>query len=210
MTSLCGPAYDGGASVALGVTALDRSTPSDGGIGVQLANRSAALGAPVVPYFTSRSSDPDAAAGLVAVLAAEAGAVPFSDDDLSPAPAAVIAGIDLRDPAGTGFGVVVQRADGGGANLGPYPAGDLFSLPLMVIDGLSVWAESTLQAPTGFLPGQSYVFVLVGNPAEEPFFVPLDGGDGGAPSSVPNFKYDGRGLHLLAFPASFASKRFGQ
>lgn len=113
------------------------------------------------------------------------------------------------DPTTAFFGVFVQPLDGGAPNGNPWPGsydpgtgapipGDLIALPLSVIDQLSSWGASTAPggSPIGFVSGQSYTFIIIGDPVAEQLPNP-DGGPGINPA------WDGRGMHIVAFPNKF-------
>jgi len=200
----CGAGYDGGSSVELGIARL-APLPVDGGLGVQFAHRSSAIGVKVTPCFL-RATPGDAGVSetlLAPVLDQDAQPIDFSSLLLAPpAPAAV-----LVDPAGPGvsFGVVLEGADGAAPRLSPYPQGDVVALPLAAIATLSDWGASIANEPAVFTVGRSYTFVLLGDPAQESPF--RAGVDGAAP--LPDPLYDGRGLHLVAFPNTFAPRPSG-
>lgn len=124
---------------------------------------------------------------------AAAGPTKYSGNGLS---ATSVMPYHTTDPTTSAIGVVLQPLDGGAANYGQWPQGDLFALPLSAVDQLSSWAASTAKSPTGFVAGQSYVFVLVGDPAAQQLPNP-DGGSGINP------QWDGRGMHFVAFPNVF-------
>ena len=111
-------------------------------------------------------------------------------------------------PTTSSFGVVTtpgSQADGG-VVYAPWPAsvqggeevlGDVLAIPLPVVNQLSAWKSSVAAdsgPPANFAPGTAFTFVLLGS-----FFDPqLALQDGGA-----NPAYDGRGLHVVAFPNVF-------
>jgi hypothetical protein len=129
-------------------------------------------------------------------------------------PAAVeVSGLPILNSDG-GAGPVAFAAatlpgtDDGGISPLPYPVyvvgstptlGDLFEIPFSDIFALSAWSASTPAGgtPAYFLPGQTYTFVVMGsNDVGIPQLVNPDG--------TPNTTtYDGRGLHIVAFPNTF-------
>jgi hypothetical protein len=125
----------------------------------------------------------------------DAAAGPVKYDTQAITPMAILP-LTETDPATSFFGVVVAPLDGGAPNYKQWPPGDLFALPLSGIDQLSAWAVSTKASPTSFVAGQSYTFVLVGDPAAAQLPNP-DGGSGINPA------WDGRGMHIVAFPNNF-------
>lgn len=84
----------------------------------------------------------------------------------------------------------------------PWPYGDLIGpLPLYLVDALSSWQSSTASSPTGFQTGQTYSFIFEGDPLAQPLITTLsDGGTGLNPN------YDGRGIHIVAFPNNFTAQ----
>ncbi len=100
----------------------------------------------------------------------------------------------------TAFGVTFPNP----TSSAPYPNGDILAFPLSTIFALSRWSDSTASAPATFLNGVAYTFVLVGDPAAPPLAIQPD--DGGAASLNP--AYDGRGLHVVAFPNQFKTRSF--
>ena len=137
--------------------------------------------------------------------------VTYSGAGVTPSPAVSLP-IAVGSPSTTLFGVQVLPLDGGAPNFNPWPGagydpgtgapltGDLLALPLSDIQVLSSWNASTASAGGGaaFSLGQTYTFVLTGDPAAPPIAIVYpDGGTG------PNPQYDGRGLHILAFPNTF-------
>jgi hypothetical protein len=221
-TQTCGPTYDGGNSASLGIAQIDWATQIPSGeVGVQFAHRSTALentpsNSPatdgVWPAFLQREeldAGPDAAPGVsyvTTLIDAAAGPVKYSGSGIAPSPVQVLP-LDVSEP-GTTFGVLVQPLDGGAPNASPWPGtpgspGDLIALPLAEIFALSRWDLTTAQTPSGFAPGQSYTFLLVGDPAAQP--LTTIGEDGGV---TQNPLYDGRGVHIVAFPNSFTPRVF--
>jgi hypothetical protein len=112
-----------------------------------------------------------------------------------------------------GFLTTPGSNDGGVVPL-PYPfsaqpgaelpvLGDLFALPLLNVEELSQWSGSIATGtPAVFTAGSAYTFVVVGdNDLTVPQLVNAAGqpnvGDGGL--------YDGRGLHIVAFPNNFTA-----
>jgi hypothetical protein len=217
----CGPSYDGGVGIGLGLAQLDTTTdPGSAKIGVQFAHRSTAIentpvevtpgGAPVLLHAA-------ASAGVYPLLNDVAPVAPvalaplakYSENGVTPVEPIAI---DVATPT-TSFGVWVTPLDGGAPNEEPWPGslsggvatpGDLLQLPLSEVQALSAWGKTTASAPPAFQLGTNYTFILVGDPAAEPLFRERD--DGGAP--LPNPAYDGRGVHFLAFPNVFTPTTF--
>ena len=140
---------------------------------------------------------------------AAAGPVRYSGHGITPQQTVPFTTVD---PTTSAFGVFIQPLDGGMANYSNWPGsydpntgapipGDLLALPLSTIQVLSSWSASTAKSPTGFQSGYTYTFVLVGDPVAPPIALPNP--DGGGP--VPNPKYDGRSMHIVAFPNVFTS-----
>ena len=134
-------------------------------------------------FFRSSLVDGGAEAGaivqmtLIADILGDAGAVFFSSSGIAPGGAAAVS-LDPTDPT-VSFGVVVQPVGDASTSWSPFPAGDVIALPLATIQMLSSWTTTTDASPSGFQLGQSYTFVLVGDPAAQP--LTLQGPDGGAP-----------------------------
>jgi hypothetical protein len=108
------------------------------------------------------------------------------------------------------FGVFIQPLDGGAPNGDLWPGtpsapGDLLALPLSTIQVLSAWNASTASAPTGFQAGQAYTFILVGDPAEPQQLTTANPDGGSTPVENPN--WNGRGVHILAFPNVFTAQK---
>jgi hypothetical protein len=125
------------------------------------------------------------------------------------------------NPATSAFGFLTAPGslDGGAFAPTAYPyssqgetvvLGDTFAIPLTSIEALSSWTASTEQpTPATFVAGQTYTLITVGN---NDLTVPQLltaagtsnlGGDAGACGSAGC--YDGRGLHIVAFPNSFTA-----
>ncbi len=142
---------------------------------------------------------------------AAAGPTTYSTNGVTPTSTITLTS---ADPTQLAFGVFVQPLDGGQPNTDQWPGtvsattgpapGDLFALPLADIQVLSAWNASTASAPTGFQAGQSYTFILVGDPAE-PQQLTTANPDGGA--SIENPNWNGRGVHILAFPNRYVAKK---
>ena len=209
----CGAGYDGGSSAQIGIAQLDTTTPAPAaGIGAQFAHRSSALQVAsafdgsvevhgpasrgVIPVLLVPSSD--AGPGSVVTLEGTGAPVLFSATALAPATSGSYA-VDPLQP-GVSFGAILLPADGGAPVFKPYPDGDLLAMPLTVIEALSRWDRTSTGAPAAFTAGQSYTFVLVGDPAQPSLAIANP--DGGA-GEVLDPSYDGRGLHFVAFPNWF-------
>jgi hypothetical protein len=100
--------------------------------------------------------------------------------------------------AGAEFGVYVDPLDGGTANTLSWPGapsapGDFLADTLVEIQVVSSWSSSLASSPGGLAVGQSYTFVLTGDPMAEPLLTA---------SGSANPLYDGRGVHIVAFPNS--------
>ncbi len=102
------------------------------------------------------------------------------------------------DPTTSAFGVLVQPLDASAQpNFNQWPGtpgapGDLIAVPLSDIQLLSSWNSSTASAPTGFQAGQSYTFILVGDPVRRPDCPPG--------RRLGNPLYDGRGVPHSGLP----------
>jgi len=226
----CGGDYTPAAgNLQVGIAKLDNKDPvlpADAGagvtIGMQFAHRAAAVenltGAPskaangvivgyigatvIPPPDAGGDADPDAApsdAGptiVPTVFPLLNTAVQYKADQIAPAGQAAV--VTLPDNSATPFGVFIPSADGGPINPGQYNPLDpnstgqrIVALPLSVIHQLSTGAPPG-DACTLFVPGHSYTFVLVGDPTQAQLGLP----DGGR-----NPSYDGRGVHIIAFPS---------
>jgi len=115
------------------------------------------------------------------------------------------------NPATSLFAVVTLpgSGDGGAPVFTSYPIsatglGDVIALPLADVAQLSAWASSTLTAPTGFVSGQTYTFAFVGDNDFGVAQLTTPNPDGGS-TPVQNPAYDGRGMHIVAFPNSFTA-----
>jgi hypothetical protein len=140
-----------------------------------------------------------------------AGALKYSDNTVTPATtatggAAVVSGVNVAGVTNypTMFGVFVQPLDGSAPNADPWPGvpgapGDVIAVPLGDIFQFSRWDQSTASTPGGnqISAGQTYTFILVGDPTAQQVTL----SDGGL-----NPAYDGRGVHILAFPNVFTPK----
>jgi hypothetical protein len=221
----CGPAYDGGNTASIGIIQLDTTTVPDGGIGVQFAHRSTAVentpvevavGDTAVLLHTAASDGvwpaffqviPDAgddgAAGVVPTTLTTS-PVLYSDTGLT---ATQTVSVNLT-AATTAFGVFVQPLDGGAPNALAWPGtvgaggavpGDVIALPLSDIQLLSSWSSTTADggAPATFTNGTSWVFIFEGDPAAQQLVTP---------AGAQNPSYDGRGVHIVAFPNTFTAK----
>jgi hypothetical protein len=150
----------------------------------------------IVPGFTPISAAPQTAVPATGALpaAVAVGGLPILNSDGGTGPAA--------------FGVLTAPGSlgDGGESLYEYPfqqtgaetisPGDQFPIPLSDIFTLSGWTASTASAVPYFVNGQSYVFVLLGsNDVGVPQLVDQEGNT--------NTAYDGRGLHIVAFPTTF-------
>jgi hypothetical protein len=115
-------------------------------------------------------------------------------------------------PAYFGALTAPGSGDGGSEVLAQYPVyptgvptapvalGDQFALPLSAVFTLSGWSASTAAAPPYFANGQTYTFVFVGsNDVGIPQLVDSTG--------APNPAYDGRGMHIVAFPNVYTAKQ---
>jgi hypothetical protein len=205
----CGPDYDGGNTAALSIAALDTTTnPGTSAIGVQFAHRSFALeNTPVVLSAsdggTAEIIHTPATDGVLPALITGLMPVPVGSSPVSYADAGPVTPTQLfatsANGAPTAFAVSVEPLDGGSPNASPWPGapgapGDVIALPLTEILALSAWSATTMSPPNGFVNGQTYTFILTGDPSAQPLLL----ADGGT-----NPLYDGRGVHLLAFPNSF-------
>jgi hypothetical protein len=229
----CGADYDGGNSVNVGYVQLDTSTAvADGGIGLQFAHRSTAIENTTIAVTGVGVIHPAATDGVLPVLLQPGTETVPNDGGLDEAGNPIDAGtttvpitvpsflsvtpvkysdngvttltsvpFTTTDPTTSFFGAAVVPLDGGQPSFGAWPSpGDLIALPLASIDQLSAWNASTSSAPTGFQVGQSYTLILVGDPVAQQ----LPNPDGGPP---PNPLYDGRGIHIVAFPNVYAAKK---
>jgi hypothetical protein len=221
----CGQGYDGGGpTLGVVVNQLDTTTSaSNATMGVQFVDDSTALQGNPYPYSASPLLvHPPASDGVLPGFPGAgdvASFTPVSTPLLAPpAPGPLSAPVDvggvlLADGGLSGrFGVLTVPGSepDGGEVLAPYPAsvqsggvvqGDLLALSLGDVFELSGWTVSTAAAPASFTYGQNFTFVLVGN---NDFTVPqLAAPDGGI-----NEAYDGRGLHIVAFPNTFTPKTF--
>jgi hypothetical protein len=79
---------------------------------------------------------------------------------------------------------------------GITPFGQPVALPLPVIQQLTYGTMTPPPGGVAFANGQSFVFVLVGNPLLPTFIDPADGG----PSTQGMGVFNGRSAHFLAFP----------
>ncbi len=207
-----------------------------GGIGVQFAHRSTALEDTPLPGHTSAGvgvwagliqpqlvpeqldAGPDGGdAGSVLVptllpsFIGDGGPLPaavtYSGSGVTPAQSFPLSPVVLADggidQSSVLFGLVTLPIDGGAPDLSPpgWPTTDLIAFPFSDVYEFSQWLASTAAASNGFAPGQTYTFVLTGDPVAEPIAIP--GPDGGL---VANPSYDGRGLHLVAFPNVFTAQ----
>jgi hypothetical protein len=217
-SSACGAGYDGGVNVTMGIASLDTRSLGDAGtLGVQFAHRAGALELPELPGDASvhAPATNGVSPAFFHVVAASSGVVyapklfvlddggafeeMFSASGIEPS-RAFAADVNLDDPS-LAFGVVVAPIDASAPRYTAYPAGDVIALPLPSIASLSSLSAPPDASPGGFVAGDSYTFLLVGDPAEPPAFLAnLDGGI----LPVANRAYDGRGLHLVAFPNVFS------
>ncbi|MGO9712899.1 MAG: hypothetical protein ACLQBL_28820 [Polyangiaceae bacterium] len=235
-TITCG---GGDAGPWIGIAQMDTTTtPADGGVGVQFANRSTALeNTPIVPTGAPAELHTQAADGIWPVFltpteydagedagemlayvptmltqqpvsySGPAGTIAQGGDTITPVvsvPTSV-----TGNPNGV-FAVLVQPLDGGQPNNLQWPGsysqttgapipGDVIGYPLTVVQQLSAVSSSTnADAAAGYVPGTNYTFVFMGDPAA----AQLPNPDGGAGL---NPLYDGRGLHVVAFPSKFVS-----
>jgi hypothetical protein len=150
----------------------------------------------IVPTFTPIAAAPQTAVPATGALpaAVTVPGLPILNSDGGAGPAA--------------FGVLTApgTAPDGGESLTYYPfqqtgpttisPGDQFPIPLSDVFALSGWTHTTLSAVPYFVNGQSYVFIMMGS------------NDVGVPqllnsAGATNDQYDGRGLHIVAFPTTF-------
>jgi hypothetical protein len=172
---------------------LDGVTQLDGGMGAQIANASLAWDA------VTRDVGADTWAGFWAqpssgspTIAPITQTSPFGT--LTPETLATMPVLPYDGDAGFGVEMVLGGAPTGPGNcpaVGPCIPPLLESLP--VIDALTYRSPP----PGGsFAVGQSYVFVLVGDPLQPAYLNPQDGG-----AATPGTgAFNGKSPHLLAFP----------
>ena len=222
-TGLCGADYAAATgNLKIGVTQLDTTFDAGTGFGLQFAQRSSAieglpatadttnLGVPGVNVVHGRASagvvpgiiytadgGPDGSSGpMFAPLDSTPAPVTFNPDGgINPATATSNPAFDPADPAAA-FAIVTLPGseDGGAPSYSPWPGGDVFGLSLPIIQEFST---GTLPPPSMFVPGETYTFVLVGNPQQTlgAGFVNDAGSPDFPPASNPLL-----GLHFLAFP----------
>jgi hypothetical protein len=222
-TVTCGAGYDGGNTANIGIVQLDTTTVIDGGMGVQFAHRSTAVentpisvqaGGTTVPIHDPASAGvwpaffqvvPDAGDdGSAGVVPTNLAATPitYSGTGLT-ATQTVSVNISTLGAQYPAFGVFVQPLDGSAPNADQWPGtpgapGDVIALPLSAIQQLSSWNATTKGAPTTFTNGTSWVFIFEGDPVAAQLPNP-DGGAGINPA------WDGRGVHIVAFPNTFTA-----
>ncbi len=103
------------------------------------------------------------------------------------------------------FGIVTARADGGAPTITAppysaateYPVSNTIPIPISSIEEASGWPSTTSGSSSDagvFVTGQTYTFIFMGDPAAPQATL----SDGGL-----NPAYDGRGLHIVAFPNVF-------
>ena len=213
----CGAGYDGGANVAIIAAQLDTTTQVDGGWGLQFANISTPLqGTPLaLVEDAGYVFHAPASTGLLpgfAVTKSVDGADAMTFAPTSSTPIAMSASLFAPvvtvtpDPSSSVFGVVTLPGSGtaGAPVLTRYPfdsngyPGDLFALPMTDVQLLSSWSASSADGgPPGFLAGQSYAFIAVGN--NDFTTVPqLVDAEGQPNVFVDGGTYDGRGLHIVS------------
>jgi hypothetical protein len=205
----CGANYDK-ITAALSVVQLDTTTiAGSSDIGVQFVDRSLPIQNTPAPCFDCAGEIAHTAAtdGVLPAFfrgVTDGGIVPIPvstspvtyDSTGAPTPTQRLV-INASDPT-MQFGASVVPLDGGSPNTAAWPGfpgapGDVIALPLTTIALLSSWTATTVSPPNGFANGQTYTFLLTGDPYAQPLLFP----DGGT-----NPLYDGRGVHLLAFPNS--------
>ncbi len=233
--NICGADWVAGTgNVAVGIAPIDStSTPADGGWGVQFAHRSTMLEGTNLPvqvgpstFITHGAASTGLAPGFVTTTLVDAG----DDAAAVPTEAFLPLGAPVKtggtqitayssvsvDPTSSDFAVVTTPGslpDGGTVFL-PWPvsvppggdapiAADLIAVPLNVIQLLSGWAGSTATSPTTYAPGTGFTFVILGS-AVDVAQLTTSNPDGGT-TPVQNPAYDGRGLHVVAFPNVFTA-----
>ena len=103
--------------------------------------------------------------------------------------------------------IVALTSAGRWPNADPWPGqpappngtgpGDVIAVSLATIQYASQWSASVASTPGGanFAYGQTYTFILEGDPLAQQGLL----SDGGL-----NPAYDGRGIHIVAFPNNFS------
>jgi hypothetical protein len=183
----CGTGYSQATgNIGFKLAQLDNQTAVDAGMGGQFAQMSSAWDAVMKVQGGSGVS----AAGFVA-LGADGGSTPY------PIVTDAVFG-DLKptsvesapvSPASDGFFIQALNADGGGVAIS--------ALPFSAIAQLTYGKNQ----PSGgaFNTGGAYVFVFVGNPLENEY---VDPNDGGAKSPDAGGVFNTRFVHFLGFPTN--------
>jgi hypothetical protein len=215
----CGPTYDAtNGNISASVFTLDTTTAQTAStFGAQTLHASSALdgiigavspGGVVVEnsFLVNLGAD----GGPAPVGAIATGQVYGAGGSLRPDAAAPQLGTVIAPAAltlnGTAYGVqTYDPAPAPPVDAGPDAfvdggttgAVNEFAIPLFVVSALTV-GQAAATSDAGWLPGENYTFVLLGDPENEPLF------SGGALNPA----YNGFGVHVIAFPNHIVAPKF--